>query len=307
MAVTILSRTVTDLSLKLARCFFTPTKTFHTNVSLLQGTLEQQSSDETTSIPAILRPPLPLITSRQLAFPPKFKTPRQTWVSNMDTVEEEKLGLIDLHPDVFAEKPRVDLMHANVRWQRMYRHVSYAHTKVRYEVRGGGKKPRPQKGTGRSRHGSIRSPIWKGGGVVHGPRSPTTYFYMLDFDSRVNGLRATLSAKLAQDDLHVVDSLELPTGDPAYLEKLVEERGWGPAVLFIDDTDYMPLNITAASDPYGHFNLMPVYGLNVYSMLKHQTLVLTLAAVERIEERLLFHLHRNDASESRRKFQLDSN
>ena len=80
-------------------------------------------SDETTSIPAILRPPLPLITSRQLAFPPKFKTPRQTWVSNMDTVEEEKLGLIDLHPDVFAEKPRVDLMHANVRWQRMYRHV----------------------------------------------------------------------------------------------------------------------------------------------------------------------------------------
>ena len=91
----------------------------------------------------------------------------------------------------------------------------------------------------------------------------------------------------------------------------------------------MPLNITAASDPYGHFNLMPVYGilsffihfecstklmrrfyskgLNVYSMLKHQTLVLTLAAVERIEERLLFHLHRNDASESRRKFQLDSN
>lgn len=69
---------------------------------------------------------------------------------------------------------------------------------MRYEVRGGGRKPRPQKGLGRARHGSIRSPIWKGGGVVHGPRSPTSYFYMLGFSARLNGLRSTLSAKLAQ-------------------------------------------------------------------------------------------------------------
>ena len=80
-------------------------------------------SDETTSIPAILRPPLPLITSRTLAFPPKFKAPRQVWVSNLDTVDEEKLGLIDLHPDVFADRPRMDIIHSNIRWQRMYRYV----------------------------------------------------------------------------------------------------------------------------------------------------------------------------------------
>nr|CAG4647434.1 EOG090X0EDZ [Megafenestra aurita]SVE92674.1 EOG090X0EDZ [Megafenestra aurita] len=265
MAVKIMSKTITDLSMRVSRCFFVPTK---------------------------------------LAFPAKFKVPRQVWISNMDTVEEEKLGLIDLHPEVFAERPRVDIIHENVRWQQLYRYVSYAHTKTREEVRGGGKKPRPQKGSGRARHGSIRSPIWKGGGVVHGPRSPTTYFYMLGFSSRLNGLRSTLSAKFAQDDLQVVESLNLPTDDPSYLEKLVEERGWGPAVLFVDDSDIMPLNITAATDAIGHYNLMPVYGLNVHSMLKHQTLVLTLAAIKRIEERILFHLNRNDACDVGAKFKM---
>ncbi len=69
------------------------------------------------------RPPLPIISSRTLSFPPKFREPRQVWVSNLDTVEDEKLGLIDLHPEVFAYKPRVDIITQNVRWQQLYRHV----------------------------------------------------------------------------------------------------------------------------------------------------------------------------------------
>nr|CAG4644335.1 EOG090X0EDZ [Lepidurus arcticus] len=249
---------------------------------------------------------LPIVTSRLLAFPSPFLEPRQVWVENVDTVEEEKLGLVDLHPDIFAANPRVDIIHENVVWQLKYRKVSFAHTKTRAEVRGGGRKPWPQKGLGRARHGSIRSPIWRGGGVIHGPRSPTSYFYMLGFRARLKGLISTLSVKLAQDDLHIVDSLELPTNDPQYLESLAEERLWGPSVLFVDDTDFMPEKISEATESLGHMNLMPVYGLNVYSMLKHTTLVLTLAAVERLEERLLFHLHRQDRRSVEKKFSLTS-
>jgi len=302
MAVQILGRSLLDSSLLSVRRIVL-TKLFHTGGALRN---DQVQSDVMDGSAFLNRPSIPILTSRKLEFPPKYRAPQQAWISNLDAVEEEKLGLIDLHPEVFASLPRLDIIHENIRWQQLYRRVSYAHTKVTSEVRGGGRKPRQQKGSGRSRHGSIRSPIWKGGGIVHGPRSPTTYFYMLGFDARLNGLRAALSVKLAQDDLHVVDSLELPTDNPTYLSDLVEERGWGPSVLFIDDTDMMPFNITAATEAHGHYNLMPVYGLNVYSMLKHQTLVLTLAAVNRIEERILFHMHRNDAMEARQKFKLDS-
>lgn len=87
---------------------------------------------------------------------------------------------------------------------------------------------------GKARHGSIRSPLFKGGGVIHGPKSPTTHFYMLPFYKRVNGLTSTLSVKFAQDDLHVVENLEIPTEDSSFLEELVKSRNWGPSVLFID-------------------------------------------------------------------------
>nr|CAD7587481.1 unnamed protein product [Timema genevievae] len=213
------------------------------------------------------------IPSRKLAFFPPFQAPRQVWVENLDTQEEHKLGIIDLHPDVFAADPRIDIIHKNMVWQRNYRYVSYAHAKTRAEVHGGGRKPWPQKGLGKARHGSIRSPLWRGGGIAHGPRSPTPHFYMLPFYVRVRGLTSMLSVKLAQK-------------------------------LFLFSTDIMPRNISAASDQVKHVNLMPVYGLNVYSMLKHDTLVLTMAAVDQLEEKLLFHLNRTDTS-VQKKFRLN--
>ncbi|KAJ3644366.1 hypothetical protein Zmor_027031 [Zophobas morio] len=250
-------------------------------------------------------PPKVPVESRQLAFPPKYQKPRQAWLENFDTIEEKKLGIIDLHPEIFAANPRIDIIQENVRWQSLYRYVSYAHTKSRFEVRGGGRKPWPQKGLGRARHGSIRSPLFRGGGVIHGPKSPTPHFYMLPYYSRVHGLTSTLSVKLAQDDLHIIMNLEIPTDEPNFIEELVRSRNWGPSVLFVDDVDIMPRNITAATDKIKHFNLMPVYGLNVYSMLKHDTLVLTRAAVDLLELKLLTSLHKNDVKPCAEKFKLN--
>ncbi|KAJ8730918.1 hypothetical protein PYW08_002331 [Mythimna loreyi] len=239
------------------------------------------------------------ITKKEWAFQPQYTKPREVWIENLDTIEEQKLGLFELHPSVYAAPPRLDIINQNVVWQRKIRFVSWAHTKTRAEVRGGGKKPWPQKGTGRARHGSIRSPLWRGGGIAHGPRSGKSHFFMLPFHVRIHGLTTTLSSKLAQDDLHIVKDLELPTDEPEFLAELVEKRNWGPSVLIVDDTDYAPRNITAATDSLAHINIMPVYGLNVYSMLKHDTLVLTLSAAEKIEERLLHWLHADTRAQSR--------
>uniref|UniRef100_A0A131XK21 Large ribosomal subunit protein uL4m n=1 Tax=Hyalomma excavatum TaxID=257692 RepID=A0A131XK21_9ACAR len=243
------------------------------------------------------RPPLPIVIKRDLAYPSKFTPNREAWVENLDTIESEKLGLVPLHPKVFGVFPRIDTLHWNIHWQANYQRVDWTTAETRAERRGGGRKPWPQKGTGRARHGSIRSPLWKGGGIAHGPRGPKTYYFMLPFFRRVQGLTTALSVKFAQDDLKIVDSLDLPTNDSKYLLKLVDERFWGPSVLFVDNTDYVSENIALICDEVKHFNIMPVYGLNVHSMLKHDTLVLTLSAVEEIENKLLFHMHRTDGKE----------
>ena len=94
------------------------------------------------------------------------------------------------------------------------------------------------------------------------------------------GLTHTLSVKFVQDDLHVVSDLELSSSHPDHLLSLATARGWSSSVLFVDTEDEFPENITIASQRLPNINLMPVYGLNVSSMIKHQTLVLTERAVK---------------------------
>lgn len=231
--------------------------------------------------------PLPLL--RSCPPTPPHLSPLQTWVETLEEPDGEPLGLTELHPDVFAVPPRLDILHDVEKWQRNFKRISYAHTKVRAEVRGGGKKPWNQKGSGRARHGSIRSPLWRGGGVAHGPRGPTSYYYMLPMKVRVQGLKVALSSKLAQDYLHIVDSLNVPTPDPQYLLDLLRQRHWGESVLIVDVDEAFPDNILQATASLKTVNIIPAIGLNVHSMLKHEAIVLTLNTVRFLEEKLLWH------------------
>jgi large subunit ribosomal protein L4 len=178
---------------------------------------------------------LNLYQAPKVSYETKFREPREVWIESLEAENEDKHGIMQLHPKIFAATPRIDIIHQNVDWQKKYRFVSFAHAKLRFECRGGGRKPWPQKGLGKARHGSIRSPLFRGGGVAHGPRSPTTHFFMLPFFTRVLGLTSSLSVKLAQDDLHIVKDLEIPVDSGDYIKELCEKRNWGPSVLIIDE------------------------------------------------------------------------
>ncbi|XP_063787548.1 large ribosomal subunit protein uL4m [Pseudophryne corroboree] len=239
-----------------------------------------------------LRPPVdiskPVLRACKLPVPSHL-SPITVWLESLNSHPEDELqGLVHLHPDVFDVPPRIDVIHQVVTWQRNFKRISYAKAKTRAEVRGGGRKPWRQKGTGRARHGSIRSPLWRGGGVAHGPRGPTSYYYMLPMKLRVLGLKTALTTKLAQNDLHIIDSIEISSPDPEYFIDLLKQHQWGESVLIVDSSENMPENIYNATVNLQKITVIPAIGLSVYSMLKHDTVLLTVGAVDFLEEKLLW-------------------
>lgn len=208
--------------------------------------------------------------------------PKQAWVRSFQT--GEKLGIVELNNLVFGARPRLDILHRVVVWQRAKMRAGTAKVKTRGEVRGGGRKPRPQKGTGRARQGSIRAPHFIGGGVVHGPRGPVSYEYTLPKKVKRMGLRTALSVKFAQGDLFVVDSLQVSSPKTRDLVPLLENHGWS-SVLLVDGGD-LDHNLCRALLNLQKVNILPSRGLNVYSILLRDTLVLSIGAVRMLEEGL---------------------
>jgi len=121
----------------------------------------------------------------------------------------ESITTVALPAKVFGAKWRADLVHQVVQSMRSNKRAGTADTKGRGEVRGGGKKPWKQKGTGRARHGSSRSPIWVGGGVTHGPLAEKNYKRKISKKMRAQALFSVLSKKLKDDEIIFVDSLAL--------------------------------------------------------------------------------------------------
>lgn len=148
----------------------------------------------------------------KLANNPYIVTP-EAWVTTLSKVEHDNVDIIRLNPDIFRHAPRLDLLHRNVTWQLNYRNLQLTKQLTRAEMPGGGKKPWPQKKTGRAHVGSIRSPQFIRGGFAHGVRGPKTWFYMLPDAIRLKGLCVALTIKHIQNDLVIVDDFSTLESD----------------------------------------------------------------------------------------------
>ena len=191
-------------------------------------------------------------------------------------------GDIELNDAVFGVEPRADILHRVVTWQLENRRGTARPTRERADVARTGKKWGRQKGGGTARHGNRRAPIFIGGGKAHGAR-------LRDFEQSLNktvralGLKMALSAK-AREGLVVVDSLELKDAKTKALVTAFGKNGWSGKVLVIDG-EAVDAGFRKAAGNLPGVNVMPAAGANVYDILKHDTLVLTKAAIEKLEAR----------------------
>ncbi len=192
------------------------------------------------------------------------------------------VGSIDLSPDVFEVAVRPELMHLVVRGHMAARRQGTHATKNRSLKRGGGRKPWRQKGTGRARAGSTRSPLWRGGGVTFGPQ-PRSYDIKINRKVKRLALRMALSSRLAEENLLVVDAISLPEVKTKGFVQVVQDLGLKKALIVFKDPDNT-LVLSARNIP--GVTTLPAEQLNVYDVLRHPQLVMLKSAVEDVQERL---------------------
>ena len=198
--------------------------------------------------------------------------------TSLYNLKGESIGEVDLPEKVFGSKWNPDLVHQVLMAQAANRRSPWAHAKGRGEVRGGGVKPWKQKHTGRARHGSIRSPIWKGGGVSHGPKKDRDYTQKVNKKMAKAAVFSVLSKKLAEGELRVVDSLELQ--DPKTKALFTMIKNMLPAVLVATKENK---NISRASKNLARARSLSVASLNVEDLLKYKNILLDQRAVTEIK------------------------
>lgn len=193
----------------------------------------------------------------------------------------DQVGEIELREDVFGVPPHIHVLHEAVVWQLARRRRGTHDTKTRGEVRGGGRKPWRQKGTGRARHGSIRSPIWRKGGIVFGPH-PRDYSYRLPKKVRRLAMRSALSAKVRDGKLVVLDELKLEQPRTKEMIRILGNLKVSDKALVV--TAQPEENVFKSARNIPGVKSTVADSLNVYDLLAHPTLVITKEAVARVQE-----------------------
>ncbi len=194
----------------------------------------------------------------------------------------ERIGDMELNKEVFGADINEGLLHEAVRMYLANQRQGTASTKTRSEVRGGGRKPWRQKGTGRARHGSIRSPLWVGGGVTFGPE-PRDYGYNMPKKQKKAALRSALSARAGGENLTVLDSLTFDEPKTRRLNELIEQLNMaGTSTLIV--TDNIDENVAKSARNLPKVTYIPVNSLNAYHVIRHDNLIITKDALEKIGE-----------------------
>lgn len=192
-----------------------------------------------------------------------------------------QVGEIELADTVFGVEPNESVLHDAVVMQQASLRQGTHKTKGRSEVRGGGRKPWRQKGTGRARQGSIRSPQWVGGGVVFGP-TPRSYSYKLPKKVRRLAIKSALSSKVKDSELVVLDDLNLEAIKTKAMKDVLASLSVDSKALVVT-ADYNE-NVALSARNLPGITFLTADGVNVLDLLKHDKLVITKDAVEKVEE-----------------------
>ena len=195
-------------------------------------------------------------------------------------IEGKKVGDIELSDAIFAVEVNEDVMHEVVLNYLANQRQGTQSTKTRSEVRGGGKKPWKQKGTGRARQGSIRAPQWIKGGIALGPK-PRSYKYTLNKKVKRLALKSALTSKVLENKLIVLDALELEEIKTKTMAGILANLKVEKALVVLPENN---LNVQASTKNIPNVKTALVNTINTYDILKYDMFVVTKAAVEKIEE-----------------------
>jgi large subunit ribosomal protein L4 len=203
----------------------------------------------------------------------------------LDVVDlnNEKVGSVELADEVFGAEVNNDLLYEAVRQFQAGKHAGTHKTKTRSEVAGSGKKLWKQKGTGRARVGSVRSPIWRHGGTVHGPVT-RDYSYKLPHKMLVGALRSALSAKVRDGELKVVQAFNLADHKTRNAMSTLAKLEGGRTVLVVDNGENR--NLALGLRNLKGVTLLPTKEVNPYHLLGHQSVLLSEAAARKFSEAL---------------------
>ncbi|HIJ90940.1 MAG: 50S ribosomal protein L4 [Desulfobulbaceae bacterium] len=204
-------------------------------------------------------------------------------VTEIYNVDNVKVGDLELNDNLFAVPVNPHIIHEIVRMQRAARRAGTACTKTRVEVRGGGKKPWKQKGTGRARAGSTTSPLWRGGGVAFGPK-PRDYSFKLPKKVKKLGIRMALSSRFSDKLVLVLDNFKIEEIKTKRFIGVMNTLNIENALIVVPERDD---HLERSSRNVQGFKVIPTAGLNVYDILLHKHIVLLQPCIGQLEERLL--------------------